>query len=239
MTAPGRAGGRSSTHRSIGAVLDLLRPDFPDVTISKIRFLEAEGLISPSRTPAGYRQFSPVDLERLRFVLTAQRDHYLPLRVIRDQLDAADRGTTPTLRAPRSLVVAGAAAPTVGRAVRLTREELLEHAGAEEDLLAELVAHGLVRPGAAGLFDGEDVVVLTAARRLAEHGLQPRHLRAFRTSADREAEVLAQIAGPVARRGDAEARGRAEELTRELAALSVTLHTTLVRTALRRELDGS
>lgn len=239
MTAAGRA---ARGGRSIGAVLDALRTDFPDVTISKIRFLEAEGLINPARTAAGYRQFTSADLERLRYVLTVQREHYLPLRVIKDQLDAVDRGTSPRL--PRPLTVApGADEPEAetrsagGRAVRLTREELLARTGADDELVTELVAHGLLRAGAAGLFDSDAVAVLDAARVLAGHGLAPRHLRAFRTSAERAAEVLAQVAGPVARRGDAEAHGRADELVMELSALSVTLHASLVRAALRRELD--
>ncbi|MEO6882086.1 MAG: MerR family transcriptional regulator [Mycobacteriaceae bacterium] len=242
MTAAGRV---ARGGRSIGGVLDALRPDFPDVTISKIRFLEAEGLINPGRTAAGYRQFTSADLERLRYVLTVQREHYLPLRVIKEQLDAVDRGTSPRL--PRPLTVApnggdggdggGATRSAAGRAVRLTREDLLSRTGADDELITELVAHGLLRAGAAGFFDSDSVAVLDAARILAGHGLAPRHLRAFRTSAERAAEVLAQVAGPVARRGDAEADGRADELVMELSALSVTLHANLVRAALRRELD--
>ena len=243
MTAAGRAprGGAS-----IGAVLDALRPDFPDVTISKIRFLESEGLVTPGRTPAGYRQFSAVDLERLRFVLAAQRDHYLPLKVIRDQLDAVDRGlepATPLPRLPRSLTVATPSGPSpatvpTGRPVRMTREELLAESGVDADLLAALLTHGLVRPGDGGFFDVEAVVTARAAGALAEFGVEPRHLRAFRASADREAGLLAQIAGPVARQRDAGARARADELVRELSGLSVQLHTALVRTALRDALGG-
>ncbi|WP_198008890.1 transcriptional regulator FtsR, partial [Saccharomonospora saliphila] len=99
MTAAGRS---RRDGLSIGAVLGQLRPDFPDVTISKIRFLESEGLVRPARTPSGYRQFTPADVERLRFVLSAQRDHYLPLKVIKEQLDAADRSGRPVAAAPRS-----------------------------------------------------------------------------------------------------------------------------------------
>lgn len=243
MTAAGRAprGGVS-----IGAVLDALRADFPDVTISKIRFLESEGLVTPGRTPAGYRQFSATDLERLRFVLTAQRDHYLPLKVIKDQLDAVDRGlepATPLPRLPRSLAVAapvdaGVSAPAPEHTVRVTREELLAESGVGAELLADLLTHGLVRPGEAGFFDLDAVVTARAAGALAEFGVEPRHLRAFRASADREAGLLAQIAGPVARQRDAGARARSEELVRELAGLSVQLHTALVSTALRDALGG-
>jgi DNA-binding transcriptional MerR regulator len=243
VTAAGRAprGGAS-----IGAVLDALRPDFPDVTISKIRFLESEGLVNPGRTPAGYRQFSAADLERLRFVLTAQRDHYLPLKVIKDQLDAVDRGlepATPLPRLPRSLTVAVAAEPSSGtplgaRTVRVTREELLAESGVDDELLTALLTHGLVRPGEAGFFDLDAVVTARAAGALAEFGVEPRHLRAFRASADREAGLLAQIAGPVARQRDAGAHARSQELVRELSGLSVQLHSALVRTALRDALGG-
>ncbi len=242
MTAAGRA---QRGARSIGAVLDALRADFPDVTISKIRFLESEGLVTPDRTPAGYRQFSGADLERLRFVLAAQRDHYLPLKVIREQLAALDRGiapSTPLGRLPRALTMA---APVMNpqdlvpdRVVRVTREELLAESGADEALVDELVAHGVIRPGSAGFFDADAVLVASTARAMAEFGVQPRHLRAFRSAADREAGLLAQIAGPVARQRDAGAQARAQELVRELAVLSMTMHATLVRTALRDELGG-
>ena len=230
MTAARRA---ASGARSIGAVLDVLRPDFPDVTISKIRFLESEGLLTPGRTPAGYRQFGTADLERLRFILTAQRDHYLPLRVIREQLDALDAGTG----AP-ALSLAGAhPTPAAGTAPRrrITREELVERTGADESLLGDLLTHGLLRPGPGGFFDPEAVLVVSTAAGLAAHGLGARHLRAMRTAAEREAELLAQVTGPVARQPDPGARGRAEELARELTEMSTTLHTTLVRVALRHE----
>ena len=243
MTAAGRA---ARGGRSIGAVLDSLRPDFPDVTISKIRFLESEGLVTPGRTPAGYRQFSGADLERLRFVLAAQRDHYLPLKVIKEQLDAVDRGLEPAVllpRLPRSLSVAPRAQGTVDtppaeRTVRVTREELLAESGVDDELLAELLRSGVVRPGEAGFFDLDAVATARAAGALAEFGVEPRHLRAFRASADREAGLLAQIAGPVARQRDVGAQARAEELVRELAGLSAQLHTALVRTALRDALGG-
>lgn len=219
MTAAGNA---PRGARSIGAALDALRPDFPDVTISKIRFLESEGLITPDRTPAGYRQFSTADVERLRFVLAAQRDHYLPLKVIKDQLDTMDTGL--------------GARTAVPRLVRMTREALLSESGISADLLTELLAHGLIRAGSAGFFDAEAVLVARTAHAMAEFGVEPRHLRAFRSAAEREAGLLAQIAGPVARQRDPGAQARAEELVRELAALSVTLHAVLVKNALRESM---
>ncbi|RJQ81524.1 MerR family transcriptional regulator [Pseudonocardiaceae bacterium YIM PH 21723] len=226
---------------SIGAVLAQLRPDFPEVTISKIRFLETEGLVAPERTSSGYRQFGPVDVERLRFVLAAQRDHYLPLKVIKEQLDAADGG----LRPPRQLVAVDRdPAPAMpadfltGLETRLTREDLLAQAVIGEDLLTEIIEYGLIKPGAAGFFAPDDVTIAATVRSMTHFGLEPRHLRAFRTSADREVGLLAQITAPVAQRPHPQARDRAAELARELAALSVTLHTLLVKIGLREAHGG-
>ena len=240
MTAAGRPAARDGL--SIGAVLEQLRVQFPDVTISKIRFLESEGLVCPARTPSGYRQFTAADVERLRFVLSAQRDHYLPLKVIKAQLDAADRGSDAgrraagTLRPPRGLVsVPGEPGlPTAASFVeppelRLTQEELLTKAGIDSSMLAELEQYGLVRPGPAGFYDAEAVMVAGTVRAMTEFGIEPRHLRAFRASADREVGLLEQIVTPLYRHRDS-----ADEVVRELAALSVTLHTLLVKAGLRR-----
>ncbi|MFD9893306.1 MerR family transcriptional regulator [Amycolatopsis sp. NPDC059027] len=253
MTAAGRPE-RSSAQRdglSIGAVLAQLRDDFPDVTISKIRFLEAEGLVQPGRTPSGYRQFAAADVERLKFVLSAQRDHYLPLKVIKEQLDAADRGAEPapgTPRLPRKLVPlddpadpGGLPAPDdflSGRDVRLTQEELLAQAAIDEATLAELRQYGLVRPGPAGFYDPDAVQIARTVRAMTEFGIEPRHLRAFRAAADREVGLLEQIVTPVYRHRDADAKARADEVVRELAALSVTLHTLLVKAGIRGVTGG-
>lgn len=266
---------------SIGSVLDLLRPDFPDITISKIRFLEAEGLIRPERTPSGYRRFSIADCERLRFVLTAQRDQYLPLKVIKEQLEAIDCGAatlgvreararahpvrngasepgpaapdseptaTPAAHhvartaAPRRLgVVPGEISPDELRfdhEIRLTRADLLAQAEIDEKFLADLIRANLITPGAAGFFDEDAVTLAKTAKAMAEFGLEARHLRAFKLAADREAALVAQIAAPIAKSRDAGARARAEETVRELAALSLTLHTCLVKGSVRSSLGG-
>lgn len=256
---------------SIGSVLDLLRPDFPDITISKIRFLESEGLVSPERTPSGYRRFSVADVERLRFVLTAQRDQYLPLKVIKEQLEAIDSGAaTLGVREARARAADGAGAAAPGRVpgaaptsnltpprrlgvvpgevspeelrfdheIRMTRTDLLQQAGIDEKFLAELIRANLITPGAAGFFDTEAVTLARTAKALSEFGLEARHLRAFKLAADREAAMVAQIAAPIAKGRDADARARAEETVRELAALSLTLHTSLVKTAVRAALGS-
>jgi DNA-binding transcriptional MerR regulator len=231
---------------SIGAVLDLLRPDFPDVTISKIRFLEAEGLVTPQRAASGYRRFTAYDCARLRFILTAQRDHYLPLKVIRAQLDAQPDGELPPFGSPygvpRLVSVtdgdvatdtgsdAAAVAPT---RIRLSREDLLERSGVDEDLLTALLKAGVITTGPGGFFDEHTVVILQCARALSDYGVEPRHLRAFRSAADRQSDLIAQIAGPLVKADKAGARDRADELAREVAALAITLHTSLIKSAVR------
>jgi DNA-binding transcriptional MerR regulator len=234
---------------SIGAVLDLLRPEFPDVTISKIRFLEAEGLVTPQRSPSGYRRFTAYDCARLRYILAAQRNHYLPLKVIKAHLDAQPDGELPqaagfAFAAPRLVTVAGhredpaaGAAAVAPTQVRLSREDLLEHAGVDEALLAALTKAGVVIAGRGGLFDEHDVVILQCAKALAEFGVEPRHLRAFRSAADRQSDLIAQIAGPVGKGAQTGARDRADDLAREVAALAITLHTALVKSAVRDVLD--
>lgn len=237
---------------SIGAVLELLRPDFPDVTISKIRFLEAEGLVTPQRAASGYRRFTAYDCARLRFILTAQRDHYLPLKVIRAQLDAQPDGELPPVKTsysvPRLVSVAGtgdvagaearsdtsAVAPSH---VRLSREELLARGGVDDELLTALLKAGVITTGPAGFFDEHAVVILQCARALSDYGVEPRHLRAFRSAADRQSDLIAQIAGPVVKAGKAGARDRADDLAREVAALAITLHTSLIKSAVRDVLD--
>ncbi|KRD19218.1 MerR family transcriptional regulator [Mycobacterium sp. Root265] len=235
---------------SIGAVLDLLRPDFPDVTISKIRFLEAEGLVTPQRSAAGYRRFTAYDCARLRFVLTAQREQYLPLKVIKAQLDAQPDGELPALGSaytvPRLVQITGDASADTDHAgtdavapaqVRLSREDLLSRSGVDNALLAALVTAGVIKPGPAGFFDEHSVTIAQCARALADYGVEPRHLRAFRSAADRQSDLIAQIAGPVAAAGKAGARDRADDLAREVAALAITLHTSLIKSAVRDVLD--
>ena len=238
---------------SIGVVLDLLRPDFPDVTISKIRFLEAEGLVTPQRAASGYRRFTAYDCARQRFILTAQRDHYLPLKVISAQLDAQPDGELPSSGSPygvpRLVSVAGStvydggsgtgsdAAAVAPSRVRLSREDLLETSGVDDGLLTALLKAGVITTGPGSFFDEHAVVILQCARALSAYGVEPRHLRAFRSAADRQSDLIAQIAGPVVKAGKAGARDRADDLAREVAALAITLHTSLIKSAVRDVLD--
>ncbi|GAA1141110.1 MerR family transcriptional regulator [Nocardioides aquiterrae] len=224
-------------------MLDQLRPDFPGITIPKIRFLEDKGLIKPERTPAGYRKFSHEDVDRLRYVLRMQRDHYLPLRVIGEHLDAIDRGLEPPPIDPVVPTV-----PTVALAadglpsaesfrrrdnLRLSRRELVKIADISDELLGELEQFGLIAPSRAGHYDTDALVVAQTARELADFGLEPRHLRAFKTAADREVGLVAQVVAPQKAGRDTAAKARAEETVSEIAALSVRLHATLVKIGLR------
>lgn len=238
------AGAAARSYLSIGEVLGQLRAEFSDVTISKIRFLEAEGLVEPERTAAGYRKFSHADVVRLRYVLQAQRDQYLPLRVIKDHLDAIDRGLEPPAsrdaapRLPRALVAADPGMPGADQfrpdpaRLRLTRDELLTEAELEPEQLKELESYGLVRAGAHGAYDGDALAVASTVAKMARFGIEARHLRPFKAAADREVGLVEQVVTPLVRGRGPEAQARAEEAVRELAALSVQLHAGLVRTAL-------
>lgn len=235
---------------SIGVVLDLLRGDFPDVTISKIRFLEAEGLVTPERTASGYRRFTAYYCARLRFILTAQRDHYLPLKVIKAQLDAQADGELPhsvsSYGTPRLVPVSeqgtqNPGGPAIPTQVRLSRRDLLERSGVDDELLTSLMRAGVITPifkgAGTAFFDEHSVVIAQCARALADYGVEPRHLRAFRSAADRQSDLIAQIAGPVGKGGKAGARDRADDLAREVAALAITLHTSLIKSAVSDVLD--
>ncbi|MEU3933387.1 MerR family transcriptional regulator [Streptomyces sp. NPDC029044] len=219
---------------SIGAVLNALRDEFPEVTISKIRFLESEGLIEPQRTPSGYRKFSAHDVERLGHVLRMQRDHYLPLKVIREHLAAMERGeAAPLPVVGRQRDGEPAPEPVEGpTAARIGREELLVAAGVDEQELKEWESYGLLTPLEDGAYDAEAVTVALLVIELGRFGIEPRHLRAMKAAADREAGLVDQVVAPLRRHRNPQTRAHAEARTKELAGLTVKLHAALVRTAL-------
>lgn len=226
---------------TIGAVLAALRTDFPDVSISKIRFLEAEGLLTPQRTPAGYRTYSEGDLERLRYILAAQRDRFWPLKVIRESLDALDRGLTADdsaaperPRAPQPAAdpdLPAAASLRPRGSLRLTRAELAASSGLAEPALDALESFGLLRPGESGHYGEAALSVAHTAAALAAYGIEPRHLRPFRTAADREIGLVEQAVSPHRGRADA---GRQSDPTAEILRLCIALHTALVKDGLGR-----
>jgi DNA-binding transcriptional MerR regulator len=230
----------------IGDVLSVLRPEFADVTISKIRFLESEGLVQPQRTSSGYRKFSHADVERLRYVLACQRDQYLPLKVIRDHLEAIDRGLEPSEisgegpRVPRALVSTdGMPSPESFRPaaadVRLSRGELLESSGLDPDLLTDLEGYGLISKRGSH-YDGEALAIARTISEMAAFGIEARHLRTFKVAADREVGLVEQVVTPLLRQRDPEGQQRAEDAVRQLSALSVRLHASLVKAGLSHEL---
>ena len=229
--------------RSIGQVLATLKGDFPDISISKIRFLESEGLVAPERAPSGYRRYDTADVERLRYILSVQRDHYLPLKVIREHLEAMDKGQQPP-PLPGQLGAAPASGDTAAGAqpgqpappppprqpVRLTRAELLEASGLTEPALTELERTQIVVTKRGSTHYGREALTLAiAARRLAEFGVDGRHLRAFKMSADREVGLVEQAIAPHVRRA---ASGR--DVAGEVTQLVISFHAALVRTAMDR-----
>jgi DNA-binding transcriptional MerR regulator len=228
---------------TIGAVLAALAPDFPDITISKIRFLEAEGLLVPERTKSGYRTFSGEDLDRLRYILTAQRDRFWPLKVIGEALDKLDRGLEPALGdvAPSHPQVPVAAtdphlpsASDLGRrsSLRLTANELREATGMDRPTFEALSTFGLLRPDSSGHFGDAALAVARAAGALAAYGVEARHLRPFRTAADREIGLVQQVLAPVRGRSHGTGRKVAHDPTPAILAQCIALHTALVRAGL-------
>jgi len=232
MSVPARA------YLSIGEVLGKLRSEFPDVTISKIRFLESEGLIEPQRTPSGYRKFTSADLDRLRYVLLAQRDAYLPLKVIKDHLESLDRGLTPAQSAGGSASVKLTsvdlfAAQTFAEKsdLRLSRTELLNSSSLTEDQLVEIESYGLISPRGR-VYDADALSIATAVAQMSAFGIEGRHLRAFKTAADREIGLIEQIITPLLKQKNTDSQARAEEVIKELASLSIRLHSALVKSGL-------
>jgi DNA-binding transcriptional MerR regulator len=192
----------------IGEVIAQLRGEFPDISVSKIRFLESEGLIQPARSPSGYRKFAPADVDRLRYILTAQRDRYLPLRVIKDQLDS-DR-------------------PAAGP---LSRRELLDATGIDEAELTELEDFGLVlRSGRQ--YPPQALGAIRAVAALGQYGVRARNLRVLRASADRETALIEQIVAPILRQRSPGARDRASLAAQDIASLVLAVHAAVVEMTL-------
>ena len=206
----------------IGEVLAQLRPEFPDISTSKIRFLEAEGLIEPARSHSGYRRFSAADIERLRYILTMQRDSYLPLRVIRERLALKEAG---------GAEAGNGQYPERRPAADMTRRQLLDAAEISEAELTELEDYGLIRR--VGRQYGRDALaVARAVAALRQYGVQARHLRAVKAAADREANLVEQVMAPQLRQRGPGARDAAARTAWQIADLTLRLHVTLVESAL-------
>ena len=224
----------------ISEVLAQLRGEFPDISVSKIRFLETEGLIAPARSPSGYRRFGSADVDRLRYILSAQRDQYLPLRVIKERLARPNPPAGPGLAGqPRPADPAGRrpgatdATPPPGTSGddMLSRSELVAAAGLTEALLTELETFGLVRR--AGRQYGQDALeVARAAAALTAYGVEARHLRAVRAAAERETTMIESLVAPILRQRGHGARDLAARTAAELADEVLRLHGALVVGAL-------
>ncbi len=264
---------------SIGEMLELLKQEFPDVTISKIRFLESQGLLDPERTASGYRKFYPADIERLRWILRQQRENFLPLKVIKDRLeterdqvlqssgepsadtaDTAPAAPAPTDQAPAAEAepapaapnpvatspangdASGAGAPGPAgspppdlTSVTFTREELARASGLSPADISQLERYGLLTASVVGRqlhYDGHDLVVARLAADFARHGVEPRHLRLYKNSAEREAGFYEQVALPLLKQRNPAARRRALDTVDELSRLGENLRSALLRRAL-------
>jgi DNA-binding transcriptional MerR regulator len=229
---------RSRDYLSIGEVLETIREEFPDVSVSKIRFLEAEGLISPERTGSGYRKFFEVDVKRLRYILSLQRDQFLPLKVIKDRLSEFDANggepvAVPQAQAPtRKTTKAATSAPVTD--VSLSRAELLKASGLSQKQLEGLEEFGVMPARTAeDRYDGNDLAVAKAALGLFEFGVEPRHLRMYRQLADREVNFVEQIVSPVAHRRDKDSQAEAARSAFALLDHSRRLRDALVQADIR------
>lgn len=244
----GRSPAEDRTHLSIGEVLSLLQEEYPDVTISKIRFLESQGLLDPERTPSGYRKFYEADIERLRWILRQQKEHFLPLKVIKDRLAAGELDEPATADQDPPPAAEPEAEPTpVGRArpglldvgetsVSLSAEELGEATGLSASELAALERYGLLERrtlGDAAYYDEEALVVARLAAAFGRLGVEPRHLRMYKVAAEREAGFYEQLVMPRLKQRRPGARQSAVELLEEAADLGDQLHGALLRRTLR------
>ncbi|HVF52971.1 MAG TPA: MerR family transcriptional regulator [Actinomycetota bacterium] len=231
---------RARDYLSIGEVLDSVRVDFPDVTISKIRFLEAEGLIDPERTASGYRKFFERDVARLRYILSLQKDHFLPLKVIRERLAQTDSNggaLLPAVPAPDETTTDTGSngerqAPPDMTNVQMTRSELIAAAGLDEEEMKGLEDFGVIGRRDRDVYDGDDLLVARAARRFFAFGVEPRHLKMYRQMAEREAAFFEQIVSPGMRRRDPDAQGEAARSLSELVSLSRQLREATLRNSL-------
>jgi DNA-binding transcriptional MerR regulator len=234
-------------YQSIGEVLVNVKTEFPDITISKIRFLESEGLITPERTPSGYRKFYPEDVERLRSILRLQRDEYLPLKVIKERLLKAENGEDdgqPTLEQ----AVGGAEpdgtedlaeAPT---GLQMSLEEMAAATGVDRERIKDLEGFGIVcshGPEGGRYYDGDDYVTLSIVKDFLRFGIEPRHLTMYKHFADRESAFFEALVAPTLRQKNPDARRAAAQTLGDLTSTSRKFKQALLRNALREHLSDA
>ena len=233
----------SAQYRSIGQVLDLLKDEFSDISISKIRFLESQGLIDPERNQSGYRKFTEADISRLRWILEQQRDHFLPLKVIKERIDYEDLHEVDDSKAP-SGDEAGSGSRGGGRpnpldsgavSVSLTVDELASASGLSPSELMELQKFGLIEPlddGALAHYDAEAAIIAKVAAGFLAHGVEPRHLRAYKSAAERETGLLEQRIMPLVMQRTVQSHKQSQDVLVELINLGSELRLSLLRRAL-------
>ena len=229
---------RAARSHTIGEVINLLKPDYPDVTVSKLRFLEGQGLVQPQRSASGYRIFTDDDVRRVEYVLKEQRDHFLPLKVIKSKLTAWEHGE-------ESPVVAESGPPPEAyfssSGTSLTPQELMRASGLSEQQLDGLVEQGILEPidlpDGAELFRDDDLTIARAAHRLLSRGLEVRHLRTIRLAADRQSDLIGQLVAPMLRHRNPENRRRSAEVAADVSQAAAQLQESIVRGRLRRLLE--
>ncbi len=222
---------------NIGEVLKLLTPEFPDITLSKIRYLESEGLVSPQRTSSGYRKYTNADVERLRYVLTIQQETYMPLKEIKKQLDAMDsRSVIPITKAATAQTIISPEKFRKPAITRLSDVEVAKKAGVELQFVIDLANVGIIGPDQSGFFTADDIQVVSTANALSEFGIDARHLKSVKNAASRQAGLISQVVTPLVRSNKDGAREQAEEMSRQMSALVVSLHAILVKNELRNQL---
>jgi DNA-binding transcriptional MerR regulator len=238
-------------YQSIGEVLVAVKTEFPDITISKIRFLESEGLITPERTPSGYRKFYVHDVDRLKSILRMQRDEYLPLKVIKDRLAKQDAGDVDDGEIPLdgnerddddALPAAGAKADDLAEAptgLQMSPEEMSAATGVDRDRIKELESFGIVcshGPEGGRYYDGDDYIVLSIVKDFFRYGIEPRHLTMYKHFAERESSFFEALVAPTLRQRNPDARRAAAQTLADLAITSKKLKQALLRSSLRDHL---
>jgi len=212
---------------TIGQVLSVLNPEFPDLSPSKLRFLEEQGLIEPQRTPAGYRKFSEQDVQRTRVILELQRDQYLPLRVIREYLEQLDSGKSPN----RPQVQSSVSKLQPKNPIKLTKVALMSETGISAGLLQEAQTLTLI---AKEPFESSDLEIARAIVHLQRFGISPRHLRGLKASAEREIGIIEGVVAPVLGKNEAASKSRAAHYAQEIENQFATIRGELIKSVISK-----
>jgi DNA-binding transcriptional MerR regulator len=218
------AAARSSKLFTIGRVLDILELDFPELSPSKLRFLEDQGLVTPQRTDSGYRKFTEDDIDRLRIILELQRDQYLPLKVIRQYLDDLDAGKTPKLpnsAEPKSL--------RIKQGKKFTELELIAETAITPALIADAMEVGLI---SSEPFSAADIAVARSVVQLQRFGIAPRHLRGLKAAADREIGIIEGVVAPILAKNESGSRSRAAHFAEEIESQFASIRAELIRSVI-------